>query len=202
LCEEWEHVACMGSVAKRFMQLEYELSRVTDELHRVEAAQLASSHAVDTQTSELSKLVLELDAVKGERDELKCKVAQLTEQVDRLSRVGGVPPQPIAHDTSASIKVESDKSEESSTEDWSSSEDRSVASSATKNFLPSTCKLMKVASRSSPHPQVLRKFVVVFNRLVGSKETMTSKCGSTIFWKRLKIVDGVIGTVQGGSPGL
>ena len=36
-----------GSMAKRFMQLQ-ELSHVTDELHLVEAAQLASAHAVDT----------------------------------------------------------------------------------------------------------------------------------------------------------
>jgi len=71
--------------------------------------------------------------VKGEWDELKCKVAQLTEQVDR---VGEVPPQPIAHDTSVSIKVVSDKGEESSTEDWSSSKDHSVASSATRKSLP------------------------------------------------------------------
>ena len=139
-----------GSVAKRFMQLEYELSRVTDELHRVEVAQLASAQAVDTQTSKLSKLVVELDAVKDERDELKRKVAQLTEQVNKLSRVGEVPPQPFEHDMSAS-KLESEKSEESLTADWSSSEDRTVASSATRKSLPSARKLTKAASRSIPH---------------------------------------------------
>ena len=91
--------------------------------------------------------------MKGEQNKLKHKVAQLTEQVDRLSRVGEVPPLPFAHEASASIKVESEKSEESSTEDWSSSEDRGVVSSATRKSLPSERKLTKAANRSSPHPR-------------------------------------------------
>ena len=90
--------------------------------------------------------------MKVERDEVKHKVTQLTEQVDKLSRVGEVPPRPIAHGGSVSTKVESEKSGESSTEDWSSSEDCSVASSATRKSLPSARKLTKAANRSSPHP--------------------------------------------------
>ena len=76
-----------GSVTRRMLEKDLELSRVSNELARATDEWLASARQLESKGNELRELRAELDRVKGEKKLLSDRVKSLTKELNGNERV-------------------------------------------------------------------------------------------------------------------
>ena len=109
-----------GSVTKRMLEKDFELSRVSNDLARATDEQLASARQIEANNCELRELRAELDTLKGEKNSLSEKVRSLTKDLkDR--RTAKRKPQPVKLESSEDAVLEEGSSNSSLSEDEGSS---------------------------------------------------------------------------------
>lgn len=113
-----------GSVTKRMLEKELELTRVANDLARATDEQLASARQLESKNIELHELRAELDRLKGEKESLNERVRSLTKELQGRMKVTSEPqPSGVVEAEPSGQPVPERESDTTSSQDGGTSSD-------------------------------------------------------------------------------